>query len=183
MACCNDDTFKYEYKGFMPDGGGWNGSIELSGEIGNYYFQRKNVSYVGLGIYKEGKFDQFNVMAGVDFNKSLVLNLRYQYNYLTMPFALLNPFSAWGDYSSGVFRKRKFFLRLYTGSAFTIAELKQSKRFASQDLHIGISIASEESVIKRIYCQYGYGYDYTQSFEKLFTPILNYGIIFRLIEL
>ena len=185
VACCHQiDTFKYEhYKGFMPGPCLWNGSIELSGEVGNYHFQRKDISYVGLGIYKEGTKDQFNLMVGIDINKNSVINLRYQYNYLTMPFALLNPFSSWGDFSVGVFKERKYFFRLYTGSSLTIAELNQVGRFTHQDLHLGVSIASEKSVIKRIYCQYGYGYDYTQSFDRLFTPILNYGIIFRLIEI
>lgn len=183
VICCREvDSFFY-CGGGLTDPSLWRGSIEFSGEIGSYQIQREHIFYAGIGIYKEGTKDQFNFMIGIDIKRDAVINLRYQYNYLTMPFALLNPFSAWNDFSSGVFKSRSYFLRLYGGSGLTLARLSQTGRFTHQDLHLGISIASERSVIKRVYCQYGYGYEYTQSFDKLITPVLNYGIIFRLIEI
>ncbi len=161
-------------------GSSWGNSIKLGAELGAYQIQNNTIPYLGLGVYKEKEKTQYNIMIGIDIRSKLMANLRYQYNYVTLPLNILNPFANWGTATSRLVFNNAYFLRLYTGSALTLGNLEKTGSFVNHDIHLGISVASESRFINRFFVQYGYGYDYTGTLKQQFNTALNYGIIFRL---
>ena len=117
-------------------------------------------------------------MLGIDVNANSISNLRYQYNYATFPFILINPFADWGFNTMSQINKR-YFGRLYLGSALVIGKLENKGSFINQDLHLGFSVATENKFFNRWFIQYGLGYNYSKESNVLITPIFNSGLIFR----
>ncbi|MBJ7429237.1 MAG: hypothetical protein JHD28_09820, partial [Bacteroidia bacterium] len=182
LCCFELDTFKYrQHCPWFGCCGGvfYGGHIKLGFELGTYHTPNNFIPYLGLGVYKENEKSQYNIMLGFDANANAIGNLRYQYNYATFPLILINPFADWGFNTMAQVNK-KYFGRLYVGSALVIGKLENNQRFVNHDLHLGFSIATEDMFFNRWFIQYGLGHNYSKESNTLFTPIFNSGFIFRL---
>lgn len=174
-CCLKVDSFHY-FRFWICGWGQWGSYLNLSVEVGAYHISKNIIPYFGIGVYKEIGRSQYNIMAGLDGSVKLIANVRYQYNYATLPLNMINPFAGWGT----SLLTNSYFLRFYMGSAVTSGNLKNVGGFICHDIHSGISLASESKFIKRIFVQYGYAYDYLGNMEQSFSPVLNYGLIFKL---
>jgi hypothetical protein len=179
LCCFELDTFKYRGSCICCCGVFSGGPLKIGFELGTYHTQNNFIPYFGLGVYKENEISQYNIMLGIDANTNAIANLRYQYNYVKFPLILINPFTDWGFNTISQVNKR-YFGRLYAGTALVIGKLENNQRFVNQDLHLGFSIATEDMFFNRWFIQYGLGYNYSKESNTLFSAIFNTGFIFRL---
>ncbi len=157
-------------------------SITLGLEAGNYYQQRTNYPYLGLGISKAGDYSQVMLLFAKGLDRSYYGSFRYQYNFLSFPFSAINPFSTWK--SPGNVKVIYKYCRLYAGTEFKTRVQNAEQNYFEQNLHLGLSIVNTERgiFIQRFFVQCGIGLDYLRKNSSGPYPIFQIGMNMKLLK-
>jgi hypothetical protein len=155
-------------------------SFALMLDVGSYYQQSQVLAYGALGIYKDGDFSRTAFQMGIDNKFCLITSISYQYHFLSIPFDFLKTSLSWhspdrdGDISK--------YARFYFGTELKTFLKKESKNSIEQNVHVGFTAVntSENTIIPRIFIQYGMGYDYLNSNSKKIYSIAKLGVILRI---
>jgi hypothetical protein len=155
-------------------------SFALMLDVGSYYQQSQVLAYGALGIYKDGDFSRTAFQMGIDNKFCLITSISYQYHFLSIPFDFLKTSLSWhspdrdGDISK--------YARFYFGTELKTFLKKESKNSIEQNVHVGFTAVNtfENTIIPRIFIQYGMGYDYLNSNSKKIYSIAKLGVILRI---
>lgn len=152
------------------------GGFRLNAELGTYYQQSKLTTYIALGLLNEGSFSRVSLFVGTDNNLSIYSSLRYQFHFISFHYRILNPFSPW---QSPKYRNITYkYGRFYIGTELKSRILIHNPDHLEQNIHIGFAAVNTHynTIIPRIFLEYGIGFDYLGVYSKRFYSILQLGL-------
>lgn len=155
-------------------------NFSLIVEIGNHYQNESHLPYAALGVSRDDFNSRYSLLVGSDINLGLYSSLRYDYHFLYFPIQQLNIFRSWHHPNKTSY----FTSALYLGTELKASLNNKKDPLLDQNVHMGFAIINYKTkpVISRIFVQFGYGYDYFQNQNSRFYPILQGGVVFKIIE-
>ena len=158
-------------------------SFLLYGEAGNNYQFSENIPYLTFGVSKSGDYSQSMLLLGTDTKLNFYSSLKYQFNFISFPFSILNPVSSWQSPNNVGYVNK--YGRLYIGSEIKTRLNNNYPELIEQNIHVGLSRvnALTNAFIPKIFFQYGIGLDYSGNYSTKPYSIFQIGLNVRIARL
>jgi hypothetical protein len=178
--CTND----YDGSGInnVPFCGGVRGSrIELQFDLETGVFLQNNdpTAFLAGGLSYTSSRSYTTLLAGINSHFGLYGSARYQFHYLSFPFAALKPVNAWQTLSER--KEITTYGRLLFGAEVKTSFNKDYQSFMEGNLHLGLTLVNtnERNFIPRIYVYGGIAKDFINHANLKPYPFVQAGLIFN----